>query len=94
MDGAGVVGVEPVGQGPAHDLGRLEAEDPGDRRALVDDPDVAVDDGDDVARVLGQRPEPGLGAGHVLEGGAGQGGDELGQLDLVLAEQVARPGCG
>ena len=74
--------------GRLDDLRRFVAEHPGDRRALVGDPEIPVDDGDDVAGVLGQGAEPGLGAGDVLEDGAGQGGDELGQLDLVLAEQA------
>ena len=56
--------------------------------------EVAVDDGDDVARVLGQRPEPGLGAGHVLQGGPGQHGHELDELDLVLAEEVGHLAVG
>ena len=59
------------------------------RGALVVDDAVGGDDGDDVGRILGQRPEAGLAPGHVLEGGAGERRHEGGQLFLLGTEQAA-----
>src|SRR5258708_23510959 len=79
--------MDPVGQeGPGQAAGVTEY--PFDGRALVGDQSLRVDDGDHVAGVLGQRPEPGLASCHVLEGGAGQGPYEGGELELLRTEQA------
>ena len=89
-----VAGMHPLQDRPADQPDRRQREDPRGRRALVGHHAGPVDQGEHVTGVLADRAEPGLGARQVLERRAGEGRDEAGQLDLLLAEQLAELAVG